>query len=102
MIEPYYPNILAVDPTDCGCTECLIGEYVPSGMWAIFANAADVAAVLSGKVHNNGYETLHDLVFRTSFGDDTAVRFVKNAQEKLIELAHLIDLEEIVQKSEYY
>lgn len=39
----------AVDPIDCGCTECLTGEYVPLNQ----ADREQIKAMLQGKIVNN-------------------------------------------------
>jgi hypothetical protein len=63
MDQPYYPDILAVDPDGCGCTECIIGEYVPQNQWIQNANLLDVVRLLRGDVRNNTYnEDSYDLV----------------------------------------
>ncbi|MFI7448123.1 hypothetical protein ACIBQX_11550 [Nonomuraea sp. NPDC049714] len=43
------PRLLAIDPWDCGCTECLTGEYKPLRM----ASASDIAALLCGELAGN-------------------------------------------------
>ena len=40
---------VAVDPHGCGCTECLIGQYVPEER----ATPAQLVAVLTGEIGNN-------------------------------------------------
>jgi len=39
----------AIDPPGCGCTECLIGEYVPLDE----ATAFHVRLMLRGMMHDN-------------------------------------------------
>jgi hypothetical protein len=40
---------IAIDPWNCGCTECLTGEYVPLRR----ATGEQVAALLRGEIGNN-------------------------------------------------
>lgn len=40
---------IAIDPKDCGCTECITGEYVPLN----FASQRKLAAMFLGRVANN-------------------------------------------------
>lgn len=42
-------TVRAIDPPDCGCTECIVGEYVPVRS----ANAADVARMFTGDASNH-------------------------------------------------
>ncbi|MCX4821604.1 hypothetical protein OG883_17245 [Streptomyces sp. NBC_01142] len=42
-------RLIAVDPIGCGCTECMAGGYVPLNR----ANAAHVAALLTGRLRNH-------------------------------------------------
>lgn len=42
-------KVIAVDPWDCGCTECIIGEYVPLRM----ATDDQIADLLAGRLRNN-------------------------------------------------
>jgi hypothetical protein len=44
-------KVLAIDPTGCGCTECLVGEYVPYNR----ATAKQLKQMLKGKIRNNTY-----------------------------------------------
>jgi len=102
-IAKAYPDILAVDPYNCGCTECIIGEYVNENVWVKNATAADVAAVLSGDVRNNTYSSLFDLVFTSSFSDSSATDFVRRLkvefENELEAVAKRWDLDEIVNRS---
>ena len=42
-------KVRAIDPPGCGCTECIIGEYVPLDR----ATPKQVARMLRGKIANN-------------------------------------------------
>lgn len=42
-------RVLAIDPYECGCTECIVGEYVPLRS----ATADQIAALLRGELGNN-------------------------------------------------
>jgi len=71
MDQPYYPDILAVDPDGCGCTECLIGEYVPQNQWVQNANLLDVLRLLRDEVRNNTYTPdTYELVMSDLYGID--------------------------------
>lgn len=39
----------AIDPFDCGCTECLTGEYVPLSM----ATPENLKGMLSGNIRDH-------------------------------------------------
>ncbi|MEV4116317.1 hypothetical protein [Nonomuraea sp. NPDC049695] len=39
----------AIDPPDCGCTECIIGEYKPLA----YADDGQIAALIRGELRNN-------------------------------------------------
>jgi len=78
-----FPDILAVDPVGCGCTECIIGEYVNEDIWTSRATAADLAAVLSGEVGNNTSSSLFRLVLTNYFSEKSANDFVELLQEEL-------------------
>ncbi|MEU6712979.1 hypothetical protein ABZ897_15975 [Nonomuraea sp. NPDC046802] len=43
------PKLLAIDPWDCGCTECLLGEYKPLRD----ATPEDIARMLTGHLGNH-------------------------------------------------
>lgn len=47
----------AIDPRDCGCTECLVGEYVPERL----ATPEHWQRVLDGTIFNNTHGTYRDL-----------------------------------------
>lgn len=40
---------IAIDPPGCGCTECIVGQYVPLDR----ATSEQVVDMLLGKLHNN-------------------------------------------------
>ncbi|MFJ5951364.1 hypothetical protein [Streptomyces noursei] len=42
-------SLIAVDPPGCGCTECIIGQYVPLDR----ATPEDIAAMLNGRLFNH-------------------------------------------------
>ena len=42
-------RIIAIDPIGCGCTECLIGQYVPLDQ----ATDRQIAMLVLGKLRNN-------------------------------------------------
>lgn len=42
-------RLVAIDPVGCGCTECLIGEYVPLDS----ARSSDIQRLLRGEIHDN-------------------------------------------------
>ncbi|MFJ9521280.1 hypothetical protein ACIRPK_23895 [Kitasatospora sp. NPDC101801] len=44
-------RLLAIDPADCGCTECIIGEYVPLR----YATADQIVRLLKGELGNNTF-----------------------------------------------
>lgn len=43
------PRLIAIDPPGCGCTECIIGDYVPLDL----ATDEQVLAMLQGYLYNN-------------------------------------------------
>jgi hypothetical protein len=45
-------RLLAIDPFDCGCTECGNGEYKP----LYLATDDDIADLLAGRLRDNTYE----------------------------------------------
>jgi hypothetical protein len=44
-------KLLAIDPFDCGCTECLTGEYVPLR----YATAVQILAMMTGHLRDHTY-----------------------------------------------
>lgn len=78
-----FPDILAVDPTGCGCTECIIGEYVNEDEWVANATVYDVAAVVSGDVGNNTLNSTFDLIMTTYFTDYRIQDFVRSLKDEL-------------------
>jgi hypothetical protein len=72
-----YKKILAVDPAGCGCTECIVGEYVPADQWKWQATDGDIKALLLQRVANHTDVDLTALIEETEFSDDSALRFQK-------------------------
>jgi hypothetical protein len=44
-------KIIAIDPTGCGCTECVVGDCTPYNR----ATAKQLQQMLKGKIRNNTY-----------------------------------------------
>lgn len=42
-------NPIAIDPPNCGCTECITGEYVP----LVDATPRQITDMLAGRIGNN-------------------------------------------------
>lgn len=64
-IEHEGRTVVAVDPSGCGCTECITGEYVPLDQ----ANVELLKGIALGQIANNTYSpvivtvrpaTMHD------------------------------------------
>ena len=87
----YYPKIDAVDPSGCGCTECLIGEYVPWDVWTQNATVEDVTNFINGTVRNNTYndkaflevhQNLNDFSFEVqNWFNDTVLYLIQSLVE---------------------
>jgi hypothetical protein len=45
-------TLIAIDPWDCGCTECMTGEYKPLA----HASDDDIAELLAGRLRDNTHE----------------------------------------------
>ena len=97
-----FPDILAVDPTGCGCTECIIGEYVPQEIWEEKATAADLAAVLTGEVSNHTSQSLLYLVitnvFRTKSADEFQRVWIEEFDRAIGNINIDIDVDSIVER----
>lgn len=73
-VEPQFPGALAVDPEGCGCTECIVGEYVPEERFILSASSADLRDFASGKLGNNTYghvkDVFENISYRARIDDD--------------------------------
>lgn len=49
MAAAHDPKLLAIDPDNCGCTECLIGEYRPLNQ----ATDEDIKALFRGEIRDH-------------------------------------------------
>ncbi len=67
-------KLIAIDPWDCGCTECTIGEYKP------LANATDddIADLLAGRLRDNTHEGCLDVAvsYRIERDRNSRIRLV--------------------------
>ena len=52
----YVPKPWAIDPVGCGCTECIVGEYVPQE----WADKSAWLRVLMGDIDNHTYMSDED------------------------------------------
>lgn len=92
-------DFIAVDPVGCGCTECLIGEYIPYDKWSTQATVDDVNNLLSGSVGNNTNRPSFQIAFKSSLPRET----YQTMDEVLPEVVTLLQgysyLEEVAQNS---
>jgi len=89
MSERNLPKVEAVDPTGCGCTECLIGEYLQEEFWYHRANRADVIALLRGEVRNNTYYPLARLLDPYYYTDEDVKEMLIQVREELYSVPFL-------------
>lgn len=79
---PAFPDIRAVDPHNCGCTECMTGEYVNENTYKDSATKGDLLRLLNGEVRLNTYnEDLGVFIFLSIFDTDSARKFVEELQD---------------------
>jgi len=63
------PVVIAIDPKGCGCTECLVGEYVPLQR----ASKQQIAAMLRGDLYNHTSATFDITVAYTVEGFENSL-----------------------------
>jgi hypothetical protein len=99
MTEKYYPDILAVDPEDCGCTECIVKEYIPVNTYVMNAKVADVVAFIQGDVSNHTYfkDTVHFFEdYGDAFEDESAKKLIKEFLDEVNRRAKTYDVKSLV------
>lgn len=62
---------LAIDPRGCGCTECLVGEYIPAEK----ATREHLRLVAIGRMRNNTYSP-GTVTLRLPVGDEPGTDLV--------------------------
>lgn len=65
-------KLLAIDPFDCGCNECTIGEYKALR----FATDDDIADLLAGRLRDNTYDGTLDVAVNYRVDNDSNSRVV--------------------------
>lgn len=93
---------VAVDPNRCGCTECIIGLYIPEQDWTPYAQSGDISAVLSGDIGNNIGGTDFSLVFQNHFRNESAREFIKELEDEFDELVRYMDIDDLAERSHGY
>jgi hypothetical protein len=80
-----FPNILAVDPSDCGCTECITGQYANEDAFIANATREDLERIVMGVVGLNTHDdNVGTFIFQSFFETDSAQAFVKELQDLAI------------------
>jgi mitochondrial fission protein ELM1 len=77
-------RLIAVDPWDCGCTECITGEYVALR----FATDENIADLLAGRLANHlndGTELVVTTTYRT---DSTGRRTMMRVERITVTYTH--------------
>jgi hypothetical protein len=67
-------TLIAIDPWDCGCTECMTGEYKPLS----YATDDDIADLLAGRLRDNTSEgsLLVAVLYRVEQDRDSRVKLI--------------------------
>jgi len=81
---PFFPDALAIDPEDCGCTECIIGEYINENRFAAFATKGDLIRVVTGDIKFHFDTTAAEFIFNRTHETASARDFVRELQEQAI------------------
>lgn len=67
-------KLIAIDPWDCGCTECITGEYKPLSQ----ATDNDIADLLAGRLRDNTHANslIVGVLYRVEKSRESRVRLV--------------------------
>lgn len=72
-------KLIAIDPWDCGCTECMTGEYKPLA----HATDDDIAELLAGRLRDNTHEgsLIVAVLYRMDRDAESRVKLVVDSVE---------------------
>lgn len=97
-----FPHIVAVDPTNCGCTECIVGEYVPLQDYLERANAHDLMAIIEEDVTLHTYApSVLDFILNECFQTESAQRFVVRFHDTIEDELKSMSFSHLVEDSYY-
>ena len=83
---PAFPDLFAIDPRGCGCTECLVRTYVPEEDFLLDANKGDMLRLMRGEIRfNYSGETVTSFMFSNSFETESARDFISEIQAFAVE-----------------
>lgn len=87
-------DYVAVDPVRCGCTQCIVGDYIPEENWE--PRSGDIYGLVSGGISNHTNNSDFGLVFQSSFKDYAAKQFITEMEEEFDSVVgYAINLDQI-------
>lgn len=92
-------RLVAIDPADCGCTECLIGEYMP--LDSAINDPYTIADLLTGKLGDNTNDNEYKVAVDTAdyelyeYDDYGAIIVVFESDYKKLKFKTYADIDSI-------
>lgn len=90
-----YPNVKAVDPYSCICTECAVYDHVAERFWVSYALPADIKAFIRGDIKNNTNDTVFWVVCENYYEAEETQIFIQKLKERVAENFLEIELENL-------